>query len=155
MFLQVAPDLERMLVWRRGILTVPQEDAIVSCSCITSKSCKGLGLNNLPLIARHLQRYCLQMAEKFQERMRIRGYQLQGNLRLHGPWPSYEFNQHLVDVESSLWREAQRQSDPTIVLPLVVDRTATSPYSDYLLVGQFLKQAVLTEIWIPNSKISS
>ena len=149
----VAPNLEKMLVQERGIVTVPSEEALVSCFCVRSipQPCSGLRVNDLPLQARQLQLHLFQAAMKWEERMRVRGYQLSGELRLHGPWPSYEFNQQLIDIESSLWAKAEAEDDPSLLLPFVVDRVATSPYSDYLLVGQFWKQAVLTEIWIPDS----
>lgn len=143
----VAPNLEKHLVVRRGILTVPQEDASVGCQCVHGRPCQGLSVNDLPLSARPLELYVRQMGDKFIARMAIRGFQLVGQkLRLHGPWPSYELNQHLTDVESAAWGEAKRQDDPSLTLPFVFDRDASSPYMDYLLVGQFIKEAVLTEV---------
>jgi len=96
---------------------------------------------------RPLELHLKAMGRRFIERMAVRGYEWTGgDLRLHGPWVSYEFNQKLVDIEAVAWREAQSHDDPSLVLPFVIERAATSPYSDYLLIGQFLKRSVLTEV---------
>lgn len=147
----VTPELELSKVERRGILTVPCEDATASCFCLQGKPCEGLRLGYLPLSSRSLERYALQMADQFVGRMATRGFELFGQeLRLHGPWPSYEFNQRLADVESTMWKEAMRRNadgddNPAKALGFVFER-AFSPYSDYLLVGDFLKRNVLTEV---------
>lgn len=106
----------------------------------------------LPLAYRALQSYVRQMGDKFINRLAIRGYDLVSGLRLHGPWPSYGFNEHLSDVKTSLWKQADRENDLSPLLGEVFNQEgrAFSPYVDYLLVGAFLKQAVLTEIWIPE-----
>ena len=126
----VAPERELAKVVRRGILTVPGEDALVRCLC--PKPCAGMA--KLPLQARKLERYALEMGARFTERMAVRGYGLIGELRLHGPWPSYELNRNLSDVNAENWED------------MVFEQDAMSPYSDYLLVGEFLKQSVLTEV---------
>lgn len=149
--LVVAPDLELSKVERRGILTVPSEDATASCRCPAGQPCEGLRLGMLPLASRTLEKYALEMADRFISRLAVRGYDLIGQeVRLHGPWVSYEFNQRLADVESSVWNEAMRRNedgddDPAKALGFVFER-AFSPYSDYLLVGEFLKRNVLTEV---------
>ena len=137
----VAPDLSLVKVVRRGILTVPVEDAAARCAC-PSPSCSGLDVNTLPLTARALQKHVLLMGQRFIERMRVRGYELVGTLRLHGPWPSYDFNNTLADIESA----GLNSDDPADALGVVHNRQAFNPYSDYLLVGEFLKQAVLLDI---------
>lgn len=142
----IVPELEKQLVQRRGIVTVPREDALAACWCGARQRCRGLSLNDLPLEMRKLEIHLKLMADKFRDRMAIRGYELIGDLRLHGPWVSYEFNQTLADVESTLWREAAKQDDPSIALPFIIERNAASPYSDYLLVGDFLAKATMTEI---------
>ena len=105
----VAPELEKSLVQRRGIVTVPVEDATVSCPCVMGKPCHGLLVNGLPLTARALELHMRAMGDRFIARMRVRGYEWSGkDLRLHGPWVSYEFNQRLVDVEAAIWAQAKR-----------------------------------------------
>ena len=142
------PSLGHSLVVRRGILTVPSEDALVSCACVTGgRSCNGLQPNQLPLNAWVLEKYVREMGTRFIERMRVRGFEWVGSeLLLHGPWSSYEFNRTMVDVESSLWAEAKRLDDPSLILPLVIEQPKLGGYMDYLLVGRFLKQYVLTEV---------
>ena len=135
------PDLPIVKIVRRGILTVPIEDASVRCACPTPR-CAGLDVNTLPLTARALQKHVLGMGQRFTERMRVRGFELVGTLRLHGPWVSYDFNNTLSDIESA----TLNTENPADSLGLVHNRAAFSPYSDYVLVGEFLKQAVLLDI---------
>lgn len=137
----VAANLPIVKIVRRGILTVPIEDAAVRCTC-PSANCTGLDVNALPLTARALQKHVLSMGQRFIERMQIRGYESVGTLRLHGPWPSYDFNNTLSDIESA----ALNSDDPADCLSLVHTREAFTPYSDYVLAGEFLKQAVLLDI---------
>ncbi len=144
--LLVTPELDMSLVQRRGVMTVPIEDATVSCWCLTGKPCKGLTIGNLPLKSRRLDQYALEMGKRMIERLGVRGYQHVGGLGLHGPWESYEFNQKLVDIEAQAFKEAQKNDDPSLVLPFILERDGTSPYSDYLLVGNFLYRNVLTEV---------
>ena len=155
--LVVAPELDIVKVSRRGILTVPAEDATAACFCPVGQPCRGLMPNALPLTSRTLERHVLHMADRFKARLAVRGYELvEHSLRLHGPWPSYELNRRLVDVEASMWREAQRADrngdmHHEKMLEAVFERDAASPYSDYLLVGDFLKQAVLTEVIVESN----
>jgi len=142
----VSPELGISKVVRRGIVTVPMEMASVSCDCVRRQSCQGLVVRELPLTARGLELKLLEMSDLFIERMRVRGYEPVGGLRLHGPWPSYNFNERLADIESEAWKRAEREQDLSYVLPFIIEPQASNPYSDYLLVGDFLKQNVLTEV---------
>ena len=148
----VSPELGVSLVTRRGIVTVPEEMAMVSCGCPHNKPCTGLVIRNLPLPARELELQLTAMGERFIDRMRVRGFDLAGALVLHGPWPSYEFNQRLLDTESEAARRAEQEGDLSYLLPFVFERNAASPYKDYLLVGDFLKQNVLTEVVIKEAR---
>src|SRR3990167_6546612 len=109
--LLVTPGLGKSLIWRRGILTVPNEDATVSCDCVARRPCHGLVVNDLPLVARTLQLYVQEMGRLFVERLRVRGYEWLGEMRLHGPWESYEFNRTLTDIEDQAWKQAERDQD--------------------------------------------
>ena len=140
----VAPELEISKVVRRGIVTVPEEMAKVSCDCLLRKPCSGLV--TFPLEARELELHMRGMADKFISRMAVRGFESIGGLGLHGPWPSYEFNERLADIEAEAWKRAEREQDRSYLVPFVFERDATSPYKDYLLVGEFLKENVLTEV---------
>jgi len=147
--LVVVPELDISKVERRGVLTVPSEDAAVSCNCTRNRPCRGLIPGKMPLEARTLERHVLEMGTRFIERMQVRGYDLLGDLKLHGPWVSYEFNTRLADAESATWGEAMTPNsdgddDPAKAVGFVFER-AFSPYSDYLLVGDFLKKNVLIE----------
>lgn len=143
----ITPHLERCLVERRGILTVPSEDAKAVCNCPGGRPCNGLIVRELPLHMRALELHVIKMEKKFVSRLAARGCELVGGLKLHGPWPSYDFNNRLTDIQTSMWEEAKRADDPGLTLTAVFERDmAFNPYSDYLLVGDFLKEAVLTEI---------
>ena len=135
----ITPELERSLVVKRGIVTVPDEMATQSCDCLNRIPCRGIDVNSLPLVARELQRQLLEMGEKFIERMAVRGLINQGGLFLHGSWISYEFNEKLVDMEAEAWKQAQLLDDPSLVLPFVMERKENS-YRDYLLVGHFIEK---------------
>ena len=142
----VTPELEKSLVWKRGILTVPKEDAAISCDCVARKPCRGLVIRDLPLEAGPLRRYAETMGKRFIDRQRVRGCEFMGEMRLHGPWESYEFNRMAMYVESEAWRHAAQEQDLSYVLPYVIERNGTSPYSDYVLLGNFLVRNVLTEV---------
>ncbi len=143
----VTPDLNLVIVEERGVVTVPIEDATVRCNCPVGIPCAGLDVDKMPLEARTLQQHLYMMGQKFIERMEIRGFKHTGKpLRLHGPWPSYDFNNNLANMESSLWAEAKAKDDPSLVLGYVFDRETFNPYMDYLLIGEFLEKEVLIEI---------
>ena len=133
-------------VVRRGIVTVPQEMATVACDCTRNQPCKGLVVADLPLSARGLELEMRRMGTRFVERLAVRGYEWLGELSLHGPWLSYEFNERLADIESEAWKRAVAENDNSYLAPFVFERDAASPYKDYLLVGAFLYRNVLTEV---------
>lgn len=126
----------------QGIFTVPTEDALVKCNC--PGDCAGLLLPQVPLAARQFQLHAYQLQDLLIERQRARGRQLHGEIRLHGPFPSYDFNQHLVDVKASMWSEAMRPDSngdehPELVLGAVFERErAFGPYCDYVYMATFL-----------------
>ena len=146
----ITPSLEKSLITRRGVVTVPAEDATASCECVSGKNCHGLDVWKLPLEAQTLEKHMRMMGDRFVSRMKARGLEAVGGLLLHGPWPSYEFNRTMADVESSLWKQAAREDDASYVLPFIIEQPEESGYSDYLLVGDFLAQNVWTEV--PNAK---
>ena len=67
-----------------------------------------------------------------------------GVVRLHGPFPSYDFNQNLSDVQAAVWRDAQRPDSngdehPELALGSVFERDlAFNPYADYVYLATFL-----------------
>lgn len=150
--LVITPTLEKSLVIKRGIVTMPDEDATVSCLCVKRQNCDGIVVDQLPVQAAVLQQHMRMMGTKFISRMGVRGLEwVGGDLRLHGPWPSYEFNKTLADVKSQAWKDAEREDDLSHVLQYVIEQPVEGGYSDYILVGEFLAQNVLTEVEVPDA----
>ena len=157
MALIVTQEIERCLTTRQGILTVPVEDAVVSCVGVKNghqhckrAGCQGIDVDRLPLAASKLQAHFKIMGQKFRERYQIRGLEPVGSrLWLHGPFPSYDLNNHLADVKSSIWAEAEHGDEDLswkghrierkdLVLPMVFERDmAFNPYADYVFLGYF------------------
>ena len=154
----VAPDLELCLVQRDGVFTVPAEDCLVRCNCPMNRPCGGILIRQIAVANRKFELLAHDMEQRFLDRQQVRGYELVNNeLRLHGPFWSYDFNAHLADVGSSVWGEAVQpdkngDEHPENALPFVFERdeTAFAPYRDYIIVGQFLKRAVITEVIVPD-----
>ena len=164
MALIVTTEQERCLCTKQGVLTVPIEDAVVSCkgtaqgAVCKDVGCQGIDVDRLPLAAAPLQAHFYTMGAKFRDRYQIRGFEPVGSkLWLHGPFPSYDFNQHLVDVESALFRQAEygdedltmpgrRDPRPDLVVPFVFERGAFNPYADYVFLGYFLGRETVTAV---------
>ncbi len=145
--LVITPSLEKSLVTKRGIVTMPVEDATVSCLCVKGQNCNGIVVNKLPVEASVLESHMRMMGDKFIGQMGRRGLEwVGGDLRLHGPWPSYEFNKTLADVESQSWKDAEKEDDLNHVLQYVIEQPVEGGYSDYLLVGDFMERNVWTEV---------
>lgn len=140
------------VVWKRGVLTVPKEDATASCDCVARKPCRGLVVRDLPLEVGPLQRYVEEMGRRFIDRQQVRGCEFMGEMRLHGPWESYEFTKTAMYIENEAWRRAAKEGDLSYVLPYVIERNGTSSYSDYVLLGNFLVRNVLTEVVVKEEK---
>lgn len=154
--LLIAPDLGLSLVTRRGIVTVPQEIAGWSClGCGKGRTCGGFVPGELPSslnrAAWQLEEALLAGGKRFEERLAVRGYERIGDFKVHGPWLSYDFNNRLADVEATAWAQAKREDDPRHALPFVIERDAALPYSDYLIVGEFLVRSVLTEVIVQEN----
>ena len=129
---------------RVAVVTVPRELAVVNCDCAYNRPCKGLDINSLPLTARALELQIRDIGYQFINRMEVRGLQYLNDMRLHGPWVSRELDKHLVDVQSDLFARAERENNPSLLLPFVMDEQASGPYSDYQIVGKFLVRPVAT-----------
>ena len=144
----VTPNLEKSLIERTGIVTVPDEDATVSCSCLRGNpNCRGIRISKLPLKCRTLEQHMRFMGDKFIARMAVRGLEwVGGDMRLHGPRTSYLFNERMSDVGSPSWGEARSADDPGKALYHVFDEPDENGYSDYTLVGEFLVTNTLTEV---------
>ena len=145
----VIPETVQRRTTKRAVVTLPKELATVRCLC-PALDCPGINVTGLGIEHQSLQSDVLAIGAQFIERMAIRGIEHIGtNLWLHGPFVSQEFGSHLVDVESSKWRDAQRldkryagfgspgDEHPEEILPFVYDRLTTSPFCDYFLYGWF------------------
>lgn len=156
----VAPDLDRALVVIAGIFQVPAEDALVSCACPHGQDCNGIRIRDISVANRAFELLAHQMEQEFVAKRRARGEELANtDMRLHGPFWSYDFDHRLTDEGSSTWRDAKRKDTngdehPEITLPLVFERdtTVSNPWRDYAIEGLFLKQSVLTEVVIPDGE---
>lgn len=149
----IAPSLDKVLVERRGIFTVPVENATVKCWCTVGKPCQGVSIDSLPQAFHSFVMWAKQMGEMFIERQKPRGFEFptSGELRLHGPFPSYDLNNQLADVESTALKEAmQRDKDgvehPEKAVPFVFEREAFNPYMDYVFIGSFLFKDRMTDL---------
>jgi hypothetical protein len=148
MSLVVVKDKQLCPVPIRGVFTLPTEDALVRCVC--PDKCEGILLPQIPLEARMFQIYAYQLQDRLIERQRARGRELTGDVRLHGPFPSYDLNHNLTDVKASLWAEAARRDangdeHPELLLDAVFERDqAFSPYSDYVYLATFLGYEYVT-----------
>ena len=154
----VAPDLDRALVVISGVFQVPAEDAMVACNCPHGRDCNGIRIREISVANRKFELLAHEMEQEFVRKQMNRGVELADtNLRLHGPFWSYDFDHILSDDTSSVWRDAKakdRNGDehPEIALPAVFERDTTvgNPYRDYVIEGLFMRQAVLTEVVIPD-----
>ena len=149
----VAPDLGVVLIRRQGSFTLPQENATVACLCPERKPCGGVDIDKFPQSEASFMHVAKDMGNRFIERQKPRGFEfpLSGQLVLHGPFPSYEFNTRLADAESSMFRDAKRpdkngDEHPELALPFVFERDAFSPYADYVFVGMFLFKDRMTDL---------
>ena len=156
----VAPDLERALVVITGIFQVAADEALVSCACPHGQDCNGIRIRDISLENRRFELLAHTMEQEFVQKQRDRGHELADtNLRLHGPFWSYDFDHTLADVDSSTWRDAMKRDQngdehPELTVPLVFERdtTVSNPWRDYAIEGLFMKQAVLTEVVIPDGE---
>ena len=150
--LVLTPSLEKSLVTKRGIVTVPDEDATASCLCVRRQNCPGIVVSQLPVESATLERYMVEMGTRFIDRMRVRGLELVGSdLRLHGPWPSYEFSKTAANIEDQAWKDAEREGDASYALPFIIEQPVKGEYSDYFLVGDFIAPNVWTEVEVPDA----
>ena len=153
----IAPELERVVVHRRGVITVPVEAGLVGCSCsrrvemltAEARECGGWLVGALPVAARALELYALTMGERFIAMMRIRGYEPMGmdaKMRLHGPWISMNFDDILTHPDSDVFRQAEKldkwgDAHPEKALAAVSTRDKyVKENFDYLLIGAFIKR---------------
>lgn len=156
----VAPDLNKAVIERQGIFTLLREDAALECNCPkrAGSGCGGIAINDIPLLFRTFQLLAQVKAKRFIDRLKPRGYEFMdgGNVLLHGPFPSYEFDRRLGSADDPLWAKARnrdRHDDlehPERVLPFVFERDLQGAYVDYVLVAQFLIEDKFTDLEVPR-----
>lgn len=154
--LLIAPDLDRVVIKRQGIFTLPAEDALVRCGC-NGRPCSGVDASHLPQEWAKFETTARRLGDMFIERQAIRGFEwVSGSMRLHGPFPSYDFNRHLADVESEAMRQAGKRDKaddmehPERTLGIVFEREAFNPYVDYVFVASFLFKDRMTDLELPD-----
>lgn len=162
----LAPELERVVVHRRGVLTVPVSAGLVGCSCSRRllmladqpRECSGWMVGALPVAARALELYALRQGERFVSRMRVRGYEPVGHdaqMRLHGPWISMNFDDILTHPDSDVFRQAEKldrwgDTHPELAMAAVsMPDTYVKENFDYLLIGAFIKRFERVDLEVP------
>ena len=153
----IAPNLDTVLVQRQGIFTLPAEDAIVGCNCQFKKPCGGVDIDKLPFEVVAFFHTAKAMGSRFIERQVARGFEYVGPMVLHGPFPSYDLNRNLADLESSRLKEAMRRDHdgfehPEMSLEFVFERDEIGNYADYVFVGDFLFKDQMTDVEVPSGQ---
>ena len=133
--LQIAPNLDLLKVQKRAIITMPTWYA-------TLEAHMGLPVTAIPLQHRDLQRSLQESGEKFIERMRIRGFTYidLDDMHVYGPHESKMLHESMVPMDTA-------HLPPEEVRNLVQDKQyQVGEFVDYLLVANFLRQEVITEV---------
>ena len=135
----IAKDLELRKVQRRGTITVPAEMATLVC--------KGKRIDDIPLAHRRLELVLREAATRMIARQAVRGvkYYDHDGVHVYGPFPSYEFNGHLLDIDTFDERDDQVLADLTRPTPQVI-----GAYADYLIVISFFRMPEVVEYVIPE-----
>ena len=157
----VAPDLGTERVERSGVFTVDALDArLIECNCPRQlgDGCGGIDLNRLPQEHRAFELKCKEMGKRFINRMAARGYEWDGDIVVHGPFPSHDFDNTMQDAESSQWRNMRRSLEdgmehPERLLPMVYERV--THLADYVVVGSFLFKDQITDLEAPVGNASA
>ncbi len=144
--------LERSLVIKRGIFTVPEGIATVNCDCAFGVDCAGLNIHMLAPEHRDLELEARQMTKKFIRVMTLRGLELKSALSMHGPWVSYDFEHNAIGVDDSAFYRARemehedgKYADPSHIAALAFERDPDVGKSDYLIAGYFVERNQWTE----------
>ena len=153
----VTPSLELQCVEKRGIDQVPAEYARVGCALcdhelgILRGDCSGFAITSIPANQSLLEYHFREFQTRFLNAMKEREHELYGSvLQIHGPFPSYDFVNQMVDINDSRLKDAQRRDEngdehPELALPIVFERLENG-FRDYIFRGMFLKKAQFTEV---------
>lgn len=135
----IAKDLMPRKVQRRGVITVEAEMATLVC--------KGMRIDDIPLHHRRLELVLREAATRMIARQAVRGvkYYDHDGVHVYGPFPSYEFNDHLVDIDTFDERDSQECANLTRPTPQVI-----GAFADYLIVISFFRMPEVVEYEIPK-----
>ena len=140
----VAKDLRRQKAQKRGIISVPGEMAKYKCA--------GVRIQDMPLPHRHLQQVLHEAAKQMIAKQALRGFEYfdHDGVHVYGPYPSYEFREHMLTGEEYALRSS---ADPRLAAQLVKHRaTEIGAYADYLIVANFLAIPKVVEYEIPSKE---
>lgn len=140
----VAKDLERRKAQKRGIISVPGEMATYRCA--------GTRLQDFPLSHRHLQQVLHEAAKQMIAKQALRGFEYYDHdgVHVYGPYPSYEFREHMLTGDEYALRDG---SDPKLAAQLVKERaTEIGAFADYLIVANFWAKPQMVEYAIPSKE---
>lgn len=118
----------KVLVQKRAIATVPAHIATFRASPM------GTHLNGIPLEHRMCQRYLMEGAKRFIERMKVRGFEYEDayDVHVYGPFPSYNLPRTMRSI-------TEFNVDPNVAANLVEARATTvEEFADYRLVANFV-----------------
>ncbi len=152
--IHATPTLGKSLVDDRAHVTVPIEIANQRCGCTHRQpDCRGFSPGDLPVEAGPLAQALLSVGKAWIRAMSVRGRDLRGDIRVHGPWRSMDFAENVSDPTDSMWEKAREKpreygtyADPTEVLGAVFSPNPNSPNADYYLVGQFVARDYIQEL---------
>lgn len=142
--LLIAKDLTPRKVQRRGTITVPAEMARLTC--------KGMRIRDIPLIHRDLEKVLHEAATRMIARQAVRGakYYDHDGVHVYGPFPSYGFDDHLLDIDQYDLRDEgddQKLAHLTRPTPQVIGANA-----DYLIILSFLVMPQVVEHEVPKKE---
>lgn len=147
----IRPSLPKVMVRRQGVFTAPVELAALECRCPRALGpCGGIDIERIPLAFRQFQLLVQERGKRFIKQQGIRGYEWNGGpIELHGPWPSLDMANKMVDLSSTRdfgRREEDGFEHPEKAASIILTPTANL---DYILVGLFLFQDRMTDLEVP------
>ena len=156
----IAPEVNLATIQKQGVFTIMREDARLECNCPEKRGvgCGGIAIRDIPLALRSFQMLCEDYAKRYIERQRVRGFEYvdADDMLLHGPFPSYELNKNLTDINSPEWRRAMSRDKedglehPERALQFVFERG--DAFVDYLLLASFTLRDTYTDIEVSIGK---
>lgn len=135
----IAKDLVPRKVQRRGTITVEAEMATLVC--------KGMRIDDIPLYHRRLERVLREAAQRMIARQAVRGvkYYDHDGVHVYGPFPSYELDGYLQDIDTYDLRDDKALANLTRPTPQMI-----GAYADYLIVISFFRMPEMVEYEIPK-----